>query len=172
MNGFAYVTASTKYLYKIDLTTKQLVDSLEVGDIPQRVLVDVDRNQLITMSWGNWQTGTPGKLATVDASNFTVKHSNPVSATSLLNRLVMGNGKAYVIFGDRIETMNLATGELSAFSTVFGLSAIYDSDSDELYLGRGDYTSAGKVEVYDGTTATLKRTHEAGIAPSHFAFYR
>jgi DNA-binding beta-propeller fold protein YncE len=172
MNGFAYATASTKYLYKIDLSAKTLVDSVEIGDIPQRILVDQDRDQLVTMSWGNWQTGTPGKLATIDVSNFTVKRSNTVSATSLLNRLIMGSGKAYVIFGDRIETMNLATGELSAFSPVFGLSAIYDDQADELYIGRGDYTSPGKVEVYDGTTATIKRTYEAGIAPAHFAFYR
>lgn len=170
--NFAYVTAATKVLYIIDLSSKTLVDSIAIGDIPQRVLVDADRNQLITMSWGDWQTSSPGNVSIINIATREVTRKNEVSATSFLQKLVMGQGKVFVIFGDRVEEMNLVSGILTAFSPNPYLGGIYDKETNQLYLGAGNFSSPGRVDILDATLGNVKSSYQAGIAPTHFALYR
>jgi hypothetical protein len=169
MNGFAYVTASSGYLYVVDLTQKKLVDSIMIGDIPQRVLPDPTRNQLVTLSWGIWQVGT-ANVSIIDVATRTVKRKTEVASS--VQKLVAGDNKFYIIYSDKVETMDPVSGIAVGLATTGYLGGVYDAPANELYVGSGDWTNPGKVDVLDGSNGTLKRTYNAGIAPTHFAFYR
>jgi hypothetical protein len=169
MNGFAYVTASSNYLYVIDLTQKKLVDSILIGDVPQRVLPDAARNQLVTLSWGTWPNGI-ANVSIIDVATRTVKRKTDVASS--VQKLVAGDNKIYVVYSDKVETMDLVSGIGIGFSANGYLGGVYDEPSNELFLGSGNYTTPGKVDVLDGSTGVVKRSYNVGIAPTHFAFYR
>ncbi len=169
MNGFAYVTASSSYLYIIDLTQKVLVDSILIGDVPQRVLPDPTRNQLVTLSWGVWPDGI-ANVSIIDVATRSVKRKTDVAGS--VQKLVAGDNKVYIVYSDKIETMDLVSGIPLPFAAKGYLGGVFDAPSNELFVGSGNYTTAGKVEVLDASTGALKRTYNAGIAPTHFAFYR
>jgi DNA-binding beta-propeller fold protein YncE len=169
MNGMAYVSAAANVVYIIDLSTKTLVDSVSVGTTPQSVIIDPTRNQVVVMSWGMWPDGT-ANVSIIDASTRTVKRKADVASS--IQKLVAGDNKLYVIYSDKVETMDLVSGIGIPFSNKGYLAGVFDEPSNELYLGSGDYTSPGKVDVVNASTGALKRTYEAGIAPAHFAFYR
>ncbi|HET6512372.1 MAG TPA: DUF5074 domain-containing protein [Candidatus Kapabacteria bacterium] len=171
MGNKAYATASSSVLYVIDLSTKTLIDSLAVGDVPHRVLADPDRDQLITYSQGNWPNGT-ANISFVDASSLEVRKKVDIQAGSFVNKIIMGQGKIFAVHADKVESMDLVSGIPTTFATKGYLGGIYDKSSNELYLGSGDYTTPGKVDVLDATLGTVKRSYQAGIAPTHFALYR
>jgi hypothetical protein len=47
----------------------------------------------------------------------------------------------------------------------------FDEKTGELYLGTMGFSTAGKLDIFDGVSGTFRSSVSAGIAPAHFAFY-
>lgn len=171
----AYVTAATNSLYVINTDTRSIIETVDVGDVPQSVIVDESRGKVIVHSWGQFSpVMTPGEITEVDITTLEATRRIEIPTDLYVKTIILGGQKLFAITSNGVRVIELTTGQLpnSGVVTDEFNGGVFDASSNELYLGKGGYSEEGKVEVRDATTFELKRSYNAGIAPTRFAFYR
>lgn len=169
----AYISASSNYLYVLDIATHTVIDTVEVGLIPEQVIYDAARDQILVVAQGAWGTGEP-RLTMIDVTTHVVKNFLTGSVGEMLSRVLVAGDQAYAVFSNRVARIDLTTSSTTnpALITKGFYGGTYDPTANELYLAATSWNAEDPIEVYDASTGTLKRTLQGGIAPARFAFYR
>ncbi|MTI87837.1 MAG: T9SS type A sorting domain-containing protein [Balneolaceae bacterium] len=183
--GYAYVAnngfGADSTIFKIDVATDTVVDTLMVSRGPAGMAIDSD-NTLWVVCTGyagdyddNWNliegTARPGGVHGIDLdTGEQVAHGELQSAGSDI-ALNEEEGKLYVNAGG-VRAYDIATAEFAADTLVKGsfYAMGYEPVANNFYLADAkDFSSAGEVTIYgeqNGNTTTF----DAGIIPGSFLF--
>jgi len=180
MKGNLYATTYSNELLKVNPSTNAVTSrASNVGDYPTMLLADSIHNKVIVFSQGGYSPKTPPAIKWLNPETLVTTDSLVYDTMTYLAGYIPALEKklAFVILNGDIAKLDLDTKKLTKSFISVGsgdgfLGGIYDASKDELYLGRGGYSTNGKVEVYDATTGALKRSYTAGIAPSFFTLYQ
>lgn len=178
LNGSLFATTSTNELLQINASSKSVTGRTPAGDVPMYAIADSGHNKVIVFSAGNYfPSKTPGSIRWINPNSLALTDSIMVDTNTYIAALVpaLSAKKMFILYGAGVGVLDLDTKKITT-TTFIGtsksfLGGTYDASTNELYLGTGDFSSNGKVEVYDATTGALKRSYNAGIAPSFFTFY-
>jgi hypothetical protein len=160
------------YLYKADINTDQLTDSVDVGVGPSNVVIDAN-GKVWVLTNGGWGTEEP-KLVRVDPSTMTVELTLNFPSTNNYpgNLEINGIGTELYYVDGQVYKMNITDGALPsvAFTTAFAYKCGVDPTDDIVYISdAGDFNSNGSVYRYqsDGTPID---TFAVGVIPAEYAF--
>jgi YVTN family beta-propeller protein len=171
----AYVITNVNQIAAIDISSKTTAASRYIGDTPMQIVADSARDRLIVFTAGNYAPLTPGKILWVDPSTLAVTDSLILDTIHYYNQLVLASNVAYLLADNGVLKIDLMThcfdAGLALTKTYFG--GYYDKTSGLLYFGTAvDFTNPDVVDIYDGSTLTLKKSLTVGIAPAFFAVVR
>lgn len=174
-DNFVYVTnLSTSYLYKIDPTTDQIVDSLLVGYGGNSICLDKN-NKIWVLCGGNYSNIT-SELDKIDPVTFTLEMGLAFPASTYLNRMTINATKDQIYFLNiniykmSIDDLSFPNAEFINASgrTFYGIG--FNNSSNTLYVGDAvDYQQAGRVYMF-AENGTDRGNFGTGINPSNFLF--
>jgi len=170
-NGKAYLLTNANKLEVVDVATKNVLSNKYIGDFPAEIAIDTIHNSLIVLTYGSYHV-SPGKILWVNPNTYAVTDSLTIASTDFINQVIIAGTKAFLTYGDRLSSLDLTAHKISAFKTTAYYKGIYDPSTNQLIVGRGDYSSPGNVDILDGTTGAVKKTFASGILPGHFVIYR
>lgn len=159
----------------IRTTDDSLVDQVEVGSGPSGLVADVNGDVWV-ISTGDYGAGN-GLLTRIDAASLEVTKTIELNLTPD-GDLAISADRQKLIYTSGNEVYSYTTGDDSApnapLFTANEVVANYamgvDSESGDIWIGDAlDYTSTGKVYIYDAT-GSFKTSFAAGIAPGQFVF--
>ena len=175
LGNTVYATTNSNTIVSLDKTAKTIISQKYIGDNPGQVFVDSAHNSLIVFTTGNYSPKTPGKILWVNPTTLAVTDSITVDTTHYINEIVSAGSKAYVLFTDKVQVLDLGTHALSTdglFAKIY-YGGYFDPVANYLYMGTAvDFQSNDIVDVFDLSAHSLKRTMNVGIAPSFFAVTR
>jgi hypothetical protein len=166
--NFAYVSGNvTNKVYKIDLTTNEVVASQEVGIAPMGLLTYNDKlyvaNSGYIMSGGGYD---PGSVSVLNCDDLSVVTTVLTDLNS--NSLAIVNDKIHVVctgnYGDVTGNVNVINPIDNSVETTYEIggspnSIIFDQDNT-VYLGNG--YPAG-VYAYNAASGSILMTPDDGI---------
>jgi hypothetical protein len=170
-----YATTGSNTLVSIDKSQKIVIAQKWIGDTPMQVVADTGRNMLIVLTTGNYSPKTPGKILWVNPISLAVIDSIVIDTMHFINELVPAGNKMYILYGDGVKILDLATHTLSTdpLFTKSYYGGFFDVFKNVLYLGTAvDFQSNDVVDIFDLNSHSLKRTLKVGIAPAFFAVVR
>ncbi len=156
--------------YQISNKTRKTM--LQVVSSPEEVFVDSTHDQIVVACMGDYNS-VPPVIYFIDGTTLAIRDSLVAGAPGSLQNTVFGD-RLYLIEGNTVEAVDLTSHIKTSWlmnSTNTYYNGGYDPKDHALYLGRSDYTGETMVDVYSASTAALKWSFPAGIAPAHFAFY-
>jgi YVTN family beta-propeller protein len=177
-NSGGWLTDSTVMV--VDIQTKKITKSITVGEAPLRVVTDAN-NDVWVLCIGNWaadfSSRKKSQLVKINHVTKTVEktfiisektngfRSNPL-AISADKKTIYYNGTtdvyAFSITGTELpKAPFLTTSELNGISV--------DPENGDIYCFSGDYTSAGKMKIFD-KSGVFKAEYTVGIAPNGAVF--
>jgi hypothetical protein len=152
-----------------------LVDQVEVGSGPAGLVEDINGDVWVICS-GDYG-GNNGLLIRIDGGSLEVTKTvelnlNPegdLGITPDREKLIYSSGKnvySYAIGDNSAPVSPLFTASEVVANYALGV----DSQSGDVWIGDAlDYTSTGKVYIYDAT-GSFKSSFDTGIAPGQFIF--
>ncbi|HYM20254.1 MAG TPA: hypothetical protein VEW28_04525 [Candidatus Kapabacteria bacterium] len=172
LGGKLFATTESNEIISIDPTLKTVSKEKWIGENPFELAADSINNKLIVMTYGAYSPRTDGKILWVNPSTLSVEDSMSIDTNRYINQLVVAGSKLYVLFGDGVKVIDLASHALTTdplfAKTYFG--GYFDPVDNLLYLGTAkDLQNNDVVDVFDMSTHSLKKTLNVGIAPAFFA---
>ncbi len=158
----------------IDLGTKEVVKTLQVGYKPEIIAKGIDGNIYVICGgktdWNNPENNTPGALVTIANQEIT----NTIPLSNGANKLAIDHKEntAYFIMDGTVKKQNLdsTSPEITSVVDIYAYSLGFDDSEGLLYVGDAkDFVSTGEVTVIDRSNQK-KSTFEAGIVPGFFYF--
>ena len=172
-NGKAFILTNANNLEVLDIASKSILSNKYIGDYPAQIVIDTARNKIIIVTYGDaFVTKTLPKILWVDPATYAITDSITVSAPDFINQIIPAGNKAFVLYGDRLAILDLATHSIGGFAAKGYYKGMFDARTNQLILGAGDYTSPGSVDILDASTGNLLKTFSSGILPGHFLIYR
>lgn len=178
-NGLAWVcNVRRNKLYAINVTTDQIVDSVQVGDSPTSIIKDKNGN-IWALCEGNLPPNeTAGSIWKINPQNSTeIVHFTLPSPTNHPKRLRIdktGNDLYYLNGGvyklDIAETALRTSPIIAENGRIFYGLGIHPSDNSIWVSDAKDFVQNGKVYQYS-STGVEQKNYSVGIIPSGFYFY-
>lgn len=179
LNNKVYVCkAYSNKLFVINGTDNMVIDSLIVGSGLANV-VNVGTTKLAFLCLGavDFNTGTVtenGKIVFVNQDSAKIERTFALSTGSYGGSILSYNNNLYFTFGNKklyristTATSGTPTEVLTASGNIYGFNINKDG---EIYVtDAGDYTSEGKVYIYNANGVKQKE-FTAGIVPSKIIF--
>jgi hypothetical protein len=157
----------------IDTDYLNVFHTLNVGDVPNSLQFDQNRD-LWVLSGGkpSW-TGdeTPGKLSKINTTNLTIA-SYDFESTEHPNYLSTDGDNLYYFMAGDVFKMPLNATELPTTAQISGLT-LYNMtvNNNTLYgVDAVDFTSNGKLHIYDLTDNSLIQEITVSIIPNNIYF--
>lgn len=167
LGGKAYSVGTSGAIIKIDIGSKTVESRQWLNPNAAQVVADSVNNLLLVLTNGNY-VDLPAKLYWVNPTTLSAVDSMTVQSPDFINMIVRAGTIAYVLYSDRVMKLDLSTHVLTSlpmFSQGY-YSGYYDASKNYLYLGTAiDYQHDDKVDVFDLSTNTLKKTLNVGILP-------
>lgn len=172
----AFITnLKTNYVYVVNTTNDQIMDSVNVGINAGSILIDKN-SKIWVLSTGDKTISIPGKLSRIDPVSLQVELTLPFAITDVPQLLCTNAGKDSLYYlNSHIYRMDITNGNLPTSSFInnsgnkfYGLSinpfdhTVYVSDAI-------DYIQKSNIMIYD-PNGQLKSTFKAGINASGFYF--
>lgn len=175
-NGNAYIANDSNGLTIINTTTKAVSYLNNIIINPYDIEVDSARGNIILIGASDFVTGAPPEIGWINSSTNTLTKKIVFGATDYISYYgsFIGNGKLYLLLGNRVEEADLASQSISNanFLPKGYYGGIYDNASNELIFSDAvDYTNNGSIDFYDAATKTKVRTLTGGVIPSRFLIY-
>jgi hypothetical protein len=173
LNGSLIVAGTgANYLYKADINTDQLTDSVDVGVGPSNVVLDAN-DKVWVLTNGGWGTEEP-QLVRVNPTTMSVELilNFPTINNYPGNLEINGDGTELYYVDGLVYKMNITDVALpiTPFAAAFAYKCGVDPLDDIVYLSdAGDFNSNGSVYRYqsDGTPID---TFAVGVIPAEYAF--
>ena len=183
--GFAYV-ANRGYgldstIFKIDVTTDLVVDTINVSRGPTSMVVDSDNKLWVVCTGYSGEydadlnviegTSKPGGLHSIDLSTGEEIAFAELASADEDIALDEANGKVYVNSGG-VLAYDINTGQFDAAPLISGYFYAFAYDSvSKTFFGSDpkDFGSAGSVAMFDAA-GTKTGEFSTGIAPGSFMF--
>lgn len=175
-NGYAYVTnMSTSELYKINVSTDNVSDSVQVSPGGNSICEDKD-GKIWVLGGGDYLTGAPGGLTRIDPATGDIELSLTFGSTNYPTKLrINSTGDTLFYIDNHIYKMAITDIALpstpfvvSGGRSLYGLG--YDNATNLLYVSDAkDFQQNGRIYRYN-TNGALIDNFAAGIAPGDFLF--
>ncbi|MFY0606225.1 MAG: hypothetical protein JXR10_05890 [Cyclobacteriaceae bacterium] len=173
-----FVTNSfSSELVIIDLSTEQIVKSLEVGNSPKLMVTDKDGHLWIGCAGGydsDFQPLGDGALVEIDVENLSILST--VNIGSNFSGKIASNligEEIYFTVGNEVKALDMVTNQIKTKVTQSDVTSFYGIGVDEdgnLYASDAQgFEGNGKVYVYS-TDGMLKYSAAVGRGPNGFAF--
>ncbi len=178
LGGKAYISNDSNGVSIINTTTRAVTEVKNLATTPYDVIVDSTRNAIVLVGVGNFAPAKPSDIVWINASDNSVLGKITLGVGDFFNSLypsVVGKDKIYLLLGDRVAIVDLATRTITnnSFIAKGYYGGIYDAVNNQLFFGDAkDFANAGSVDIYDATTGTLKKSFPAGVIPGHFTIYK
>lgn len=179
MNGKVYAgKAYADMLYVINTSSDMVTDSIVVGNgVSAVVNAGTDKIAVFCLGVLDFNTGSVienGKIAIINKDSNKVERHIALSTASYGGPMAYYNGNLFFSFGDKklysvsVATVAAPVDKLTAGGSIYGLT-IDETDGTMYVTDAGDYTSSGKVYIYNSNGA-LQKQFTAGIVPSRIIF--
>ena len=166
---FAYVSGNgTNKVYKINLDTEQVVESVEVGQAPQGM--EIANNKLFVANTGfnvSNYTYNPGTVSIIDLNTFTNigeynTDINPTTIKKIGNNLHVVCTGNYVDIGGKVDIINYQTGEIvQTLDLQLAVGSIaYDENNNNVFVG---LSWGSGVFVYSAENFEILHNADEGI---------
>ncbi|MBD3582895.1 DUF5074 domain-containing protein [Flavobacterium selenitireducens] len=159
----------------VNPVTQTLVNTIEVGDVPNSAYVEQGFLYVLCGGKPSWSgSATPGGMYRIDLSNNQVVESHIMTGMSPANLQSSGNGMIYFtsdfdVYSASLSTLGanpqllFSTGDQGVYG-IYGMNLI----NDKLYVGdAAGYIAPGSVLVYD-LSGNVLGTHAVGWLPNSF----
>ncbi|MES2618527.1 MAG: hypothetical protein V4613_11655 [Bacteroidota bacterium] len=179
MNNKVYVgKAYANMLYVINPANDMVTDSIVVGSGAGTIVnAGTDKIAVFCLGVLDFNNGSiieNGKIAIINKDSNEVERFIPLTGASYGGPMAYHAGNLYFSFGDEklysvsATTVATPTVKISIIGGIYGLT-IDDSDGSFYITDALDYTSAGKVFIYN-QAGTLVKQFTAGVVPGRFVF--
>ena len=166
----------TQRIYKIDIVTDQITDSILVGRNPQD-LVYRD-GELFVLSAGSPGTADSAVLSRIRLSDKTLQESWNLPAAFYSKLAISPDGKKLAIQLDNVAVLDLETGELNSMDLLNQeIGVAYSIAFDERTTGKlwvtdaVDFISDGRAVQWDLESDQRSALLNVGISPNGVLFY-
>ncbi len=177
LDNKAFITGgtynSTGHLHVIDIATLQQISSMPILTDPERAVADSASGQIILGCDGIYQS-VSARVYWVNATSNVLVDSANASNDSVSITFTTGGRVSLIENGTlrALDNVNHAIGEPLLSSATSYYEGYFDATSNAYYLGNaGNFSNAGTIDAYSGTSGAFLWSRPAGIAPGHFAFY-
>lgn len=153
---------SNSYLYKIDTSSLEIVDVIEVGAVPKYVAATPDSEQVLVSNWCSMD------LSVIDVEQGEVTSTIPLGGDNPRGIEVSPDSStAYVALmgDDRTVAVDLASGEVDGDFTVTGdgpRHLVLSPDGTHLYVTNNNDATVSEV---DTATGEVTRVVQVGNQP-------
>ncbi|NYF98168.1 beta-propeller fold lactonase family protein [Janibacter cremeus] len=157
---------SDSYVYKIDTSSLEIVDVIEVGAVPKYVAATPDGKQVLVSNWCSMD------LSVIDVEQGEVTSTIPLGGDNPRGIEVSPDSStAYVALmgSDRTVSVELASGEVDADFTDTGdgpRHLVLSPEGEHLYVTNNN---SGTVSEVDAATGEVTREVAVGTQPRSMA---
>jgi YVTN family beta-propeller protein len=158
-----YVTTNVNRLYKINLATNTVVDSLDLPATSHHLLVHPNDTLLYVA------TRDAGTVLEVNALTFTVRRTFTFGGRTQGMAIAQNSSELYVAneLSNQLHFITLSTGSTSSIPLAGGGENLaLTADGSKIFVG---LVFDGQVQVVDRSTRTIERTITTGGVPREMA---
>ncbi|MCB9185612.1 MAG: YncE family protein [Flavobacteriales bacterium] len=171
-SGLMVAGTGANYVYKVDVLTDLLADSVNVGIGPSNLAMDAN-GKVWVLTNGGWGTEVP-KLVRIDPSDMSVEMTLNFPSTNNYpgNLEISGDGNTLYYVDGQVYQMDINSNALptTAFASAFAYKCGIDPVDDIVYVSdAGDFNSNGKVYRYEANGTPID-TFNVGVIPAEYAF--
>jgi len=173
LGGHLYVAGTgSGNIYKVDIATDQITDSVAVGEEPTSLTLDAN-GKLWVLTTGGWQV-EEARLSRVNPSDLSIEQTLtfPTLDNYPGNLQTNAAGDMLYFLDGGVFAMSISSSQLPAQPMVSGFfyKLGIDKVDDRIYVTDPlDYNSNGKVYRYT-MTGTAIDTLNVGLIPGNFCF--
>lgn len=170
--GLIATGTSANQVYKINISTNEVTDSVYVGVGPSNMVLDFEGKVWILTN-GGWGTEEP-KLVHLDPYTMQIEESFDFPSTNNYpgNLVINGAGTELYYVDGQVYKMDITDNSLPTlpFANAFAYKCGVDPVDDIVYISdAGDFNSNGKVYRYQSNGTPLD-TFNVGVIPAEYAF--
>lgn len=158
----------------IDTGDNNVLETLTVGYVPNSIAEDSSGDIRVLCGGIPAWTGneTAGSFYNIDAGNYSMT-SLDFTLTEHPNLLNIEGANLYYQLADKVYSMNSNDGQLptTAIDGIAGPFYTMHAENGQLYAtDAGDFSSEGKLQVYNLVSGDLMQTLTTGIVPGQVVF--
>ena len=156
----------------IDTSTDTLISTINVGNVPDEMIIDNSGNLLVSCEGSKWSTPELlGSLVTVNTSSNTVSTTLDYVAGFHPNNLVLSDTTIYLSTSSDIYTMSESATEIPISPIISATISAMSVNDGEIYVTDvKDYVSNGTLTIFDTATGDQLKEFTVGLIPSKVYF--